>query len=81
MAEQKWFLFFRCSVCSEYFLTEAHLLKHQKLTHFALPFKCTHTQCKESFETADLLEEHQKSAHVKVSVIEIINKISNNWIN
>lgn len=53
-------------MCLEYFLTEAELFKHQKLTHLALPFRCTHPKCTESFETVESLEEHRKNAHVKV---------------
>lgn len=59
-------LLYRCEDCSEYFLTDAHLLKHRKLTHLALQFKCTHAQCSESFESIELLEEHKKKDHEKV---------------
>lgn len=73
--------FRRCNVCQEYFLTEVQVLKHQKLTHLALPFKCTHSQCKESFETAELLDAHRKSAHVKVQCSHCPKKVVEHLLN
>lgn len=56
---------FRCSTCSEFFLTEKQLRKHQKLTHLLLPFKCNHIKCLESFASIESLEAHKKKVHAK----------------
>lgn len=56
---------FRCSTCSEFFLTEKQLKKHQKLTHLLLPFKCNHIKCVESFVSIESLNAHKKKVHAK----------------
>lgn len=45
------------------------------MTHLVLPFKCTHIQCSESFENAELLEQHKNSAHVKVECPQCSTKV------